>query len=64
MIVIWLDFEEGDSYKLQGNNCGNLESSNCLSAATVSQGFSSDVIIQGNFEQEEVELVLELGDIK
>ena len=28
-IVIWLDFEEGDSYNLQGNNCGNLESSNC-----------------------------------
>ena len=59
-IVIWLDFEEGDSYQLEASNCGNLESSNCLSAATVSQGFASDVIIQGNFEAEEVSKLVEL----
>lgn len=59
-IVIWLDFEEGDSYAKEANNCGNLESSKCLSAATVSQGFASDVIIQGDFEVEEVTKLVEL----
>lgn len=55
MIVIWLDFEEGvDSYEAEKMNCGNLESSRCLSAAGVSQAFSSDVIIQGNFKDDEV----------
>lgn len=55
-IVIWLDFEEGvDSYSSEGPNCGNMSSSRCLSAATVSQGFASDVIIQGNFTRKEAE---------
>ena len=60
-IVIWLDFEEGvNSFSAEAATCGSLSSSNCLSAATVSQGFSSDVIIQGNFEQEEVENLVDL----
>jgi hypothetical protein len=50
LIVIWLDFNEmEDSYKTA--KCGSFTSLNdakCLSAATVSQGFSSNVIIQGN----------------
>lgn len=55
MMVIWLDFEEGiDSYQKEKDSCGSLENSRCLSAAGVSQAFSSDVIIQGNFTQEEV----------
>ena len=61
MIVIWLDFEAGkDSYATEKNNCGSLNSSRCLSAANVSQAFSSDVIIQGNFEQEEVQELVDL----
>ena len=62
-IVIWLDFEEGvDSFSSESASCGNLESSRCLSAATVSQGFADDVIIQGNFtEQEAEELVNSLN---
>lgn len=61
MIVIWLDFEEGvDSYSKEQNTCGSLSNSHCLSAATVSQGFSSDVIIQGNFTQEEASSLVEL----
>lgn len=62
-IVIWLDFEEGvDSFVSESASCGNLESSRCLSAATVSQGFADDVIIQGNFtEQEAEELVNSLN---
>jgi len=60
-IVIWLDFDETEnSFATEGAKCGSLGNSNCLSVATVSQGFSSDVIIQGNFEQEEVENLVDL----
>lgn len=59
-IVIWLDYNElTNSYSKEGGLCGTSES-NCLSAATVSQGFASDVIIQGNFTQEEVENLVDL----
>ena len=59
MIVIWLDFDEGvDSYKTSA--CGSDSITGCLSAATVSEGFASDVIIQGNFELEEVENLVDL----
>ena len=61
MIVIWLDYEAGvDSYSKEKNICGSLGNSRCLSAATVSQGFSSDVIIQGNFSSEEASSLVEL----
>lgn len=66
-IVIWLDFAEGtDSYQAYQSNCGNVASEEaiasikCLSSATVNEGFASDVIIQGNFEKEEVENLVEL----
>lgn len=66
-IAIWLDFEEGvDSYYHDNDGtkvteaCGNLENSNCLSAATVSQGFASDVVIQGNFTKEEAQNLVDL----
>lgn len=58
-MVVWLDFDEGvDSYST--TTCGTASSSGCLSAATVSQGFASDVIIQGNFTMEEVEDLVDL----
>ena len=60
MIVIWLDFNQmTDSFADDSALCGTSGSS-CLSAATVSQGFASDVIIQGNFTQEEVENLVDL----
>ncbi len=60
-IVIWLDFDPmTDSFSSEEESCGSLNSSRCLSVASVSQGFSSDVIIQGNFEQEEVENLVDL----
>lgn len=60
VIVIWLDFNQlTDSYADDGALCGTSGSS-CLSAATVSQGFASDVIIQGSFTQEEVENLVDL----
>lgn len=61
LIVIWLDYQEGvDSYSKEQENCGSLSNSRCLSAATVNQGFSSDVIIQGNFSEEEAKSLVEL----
>lgn len=59
-IVIWLDYNEmTDSYEKEKNACGSSDS-NCLSAASVSQGFASDVIIQGNFTEEEVTNLVDL----
>ena len=59
-IVIWLDYNQmTDSYAKEGNSCGTT-GSNCLSAAKVSQGFASDVIIQGNFTLEEVKNLVDL----
>lgn len=61
VIVIWLDYdEENDSYSKEKNTCGSLNDSHCLSAASVSQGFSSDVIITGNFTEEEASSLVEL----
>ena len=55
LMVIWYNYENGvNSYTKDKDTCGD-EGSDCLSAATVSQGFSSDVIITGNFEKEEAE---------
>lgn len=60
MIVIWLDYNGMiDSFAKEGSLCGT-SGSNCLSAATVSQGFASDVIIQGNFTEDEVNNLVDL----
>ncbi len=59
-IVIWLDYEEGkDSFKNSETTCGTT-TSKCLSAAYVNEGFASDVIIQGNFTQDQVKQLVEL----
>ena len=61
VIVIWLDYDEArDSYSTEKEKCGSLGNSHCLSAATVSQGFSSDVIISGSFTNEEASSLVEL----
>lgn len=59
-IVIWLDYDSTDSFENEEEKCGSLNDSRCLSVASVSQGFSSDVIIQGDFEEEEVENLVDL----
>lgn len=59
-IVIWLDYdEETDSFANEQGTCGE-NNSNCLSVASVKQGFASDVIIEGNFTNEEVTNLVEL----
>lgn len=40
--------------------CGDLENSNCLSNATVPQGFASDVIITGSFSKDEAQELVNL----
>ena len=65
LIVIWLDYDksEGDSYISSKDTCGDFEDLNeakCLSAATVKEGFSSNVIIQGNFSEENAKNLVDL----
>ncbi len=60
-IVIWLDYDSmTDNYLREQDECGAFSSSNCLSDARVSQAFSSDVIIEGNFTKEEAENLVDL----
>ena len=40
-------------------SCGDLERSNCLSVAGVSQGFASDVIIEGDFTNKEAQSLVD-----
>ena len=73
LIVIWLDYEDGlslttstignrNAYGYQENGkfveCGS-SNSRCLSAATVKEAFSSDVIIQGSFTKDEVKRLVD-----
>lgn len=61
IIVIWLDFKEGeDSYRKEKDSCGSFGKSHCLSAAQVNEAFASDVIIQGSFTSEEAKSLVEL----
>ena len=54
IIVIWLDFQEGeDSYASEQQKCGTTGSS-CLSAATVSQAFASDESFKGTFQKKKL----------
>lgn len=75
-ITIWLDYKEGTTLEHKGkyygyyetnesgessfHACGDLANSNCLSYAGVSQGFASDVIIQGKFTKEEAQNLVDL----
>ncbi len=61
VIVIWLDYDPNtDSYIKEKENCGSLNNSKCLSAASVNEAFASDVIIQGNFDEKEAQSLVEL----
>lgn len=57
LITIWLDYKEGDSYETA--KCGE-SGSNCISAATVKEGFTNNVVIEGNFTEEEASLLVDL----
>ncbi len=60
IIVIWLDYDDNtDSYVKEKGQCG-LNTSHCLSAATVDRGFASDVIISGDFTKKEAKTLVDL----
>lgn len=53
--------KNGDEVETQVlHKCGDLTNSNCLSVAGVSQGFASDVVIQGDFKSEEAQELVDL----
>ena len=53
------DLEDDNSNKVF-YACGDLKNSNCLSVATVNQGFASDVIIEGNFSKDDAQALVDL----
>ncbi len=60
IMVIWLDWQEGDSYKEEAQKAANGEEPKYISAATVSQQLSSDCIISGNFTEAEAKTLANL----
>lgn len=50
LITIWLDFEQGDTFSPETCGRGNTK---CVSYATVEEGFANNVVIKGNFTEEE-----------
>jgi len=58
LITIWLDFENGDTYNSE--TCGKGGNTKCISAATVKEAFTNNVIIQGNFTEEEAKELVDL----
>ena len=57
LITIWLDYTEEDLYETA--KCGE-SGSKCISSATVKEGFSSNVVIEGNFSEEEASTLVDL----
>ncbi len=53
ILVIWLDWEEGDSYQEEAAKAASGEEPKYISAATVSSQISGDCIIEGSFTVEE-----------
>ena len=60
-IVIWLDYEDNvDSFKNEEATCGVDGNMSCISVASVNEAFASDVVIEGSFEAEEAEELVDL----
>jgi SecD/SecF fusion protein len=53
IMVIWLDYEEGDSYQEEAAKAAQGEEPKYISAATVDSEISGDCIISGSFTEEE-----------
>ena len=60
LIVIWLDYTEGDSFESQKEICGQDGNFKCISAASVNEGFMNNVVIQGNFTEKEAQKLVDL----
>jgi len=51
IMIIWLDWEEGDTYKDEAAKAAQGQEPKYISAASVSKEISGDCIIQGNFTE-------------
>ncbi len=60
IMIIWLDWEEGDSYTEEATKAASGEEPKYISAATVSTGISGDCIISGNFTETEARTLANL----
>lgn len=53
MMVIWLDYKDGQSYKAEAAKAAKGENPAYISAASVRSTISGDCIIEGNFSEKE-----------
>lgn len=53
IMVIWLDYQDGDSYQTEASKAANGEEPAYISAATVSSEITGDCQISGNFTEAE-----------
>ncbi|MBR2068024.1 MAG: protein translocase subunit SecDF, partial [Solobacterium sp.] len=60
LMVIWLDYEEGDSYKAEAVKAMSGEEPKYVSAASVRQQITGNCIIEGNFTETEARTMANL----
>ncbi|MBR2990855.1 MAG: protein translocase subunit SecD [Solobacterium sp.] len=60
LMVIWLDWEEGDSYREEAAKAAAGQEPKYISAASVNSQISGDCIIQGSFTDEEARTLANL----
>lgn len=60
MMAIWLDWQEGDSYKAEAAKAAKGEEPKYISAASVTSQITGDCIISGNFTEEEAKTLANL----
>ena len=60
VMVIWLDYEEGDSYTEEAAKAAKGEEPKYISAASVNEEISGDCIITGDFTEEEARTLANL----
>ncbi len=60
IMIVWLDWEEGDTYKEEYAKSLQGEEPKYISAATVNSEISGDCIIQGNFTEAEARTLANL----
>ncbi len=60
IMIIWLDYEEGDSYREEAARAASGQEPKYISAASVNSAINGDCIIQGNFTDEEARTLANL----
>ena len=60
IMIIWLDWEEGDTYRAEAAKAAQGEEPKYISAATVRSQITGNCIIEGNFSEEEARTLANL----